>query len=63
MVDIKFENLFSSFCLKNVVLRNRIVFLPHYTALARMDSLPHERETYYYGERAKGGAGLIISGN
>jgi 2,4-dienoyl-CoA reductase-like NADH-dependent reductase (Old Yellow Enzyme family) len=60
---IKFESLFSSFRLKNLDLKNRIVFLPHYTALASMDSLPHERETYYYGERAKGGAGLVISGN
>jgi len=63
MLEIKFENLFSGFRLKNLILRNRIVFLPHYTALANMDSLPHKREIYYYTERAKGGAGLIISGN
>lgn len=63
MLNMKFENLFSSFNLKGLNLRNRIVFLPHYTALARMDSLPHEREIYYYTERAKGGAGLIITGN
>ena len=63
MLEQKFENLFSTFKLKNLSLRNRIVFLPHYTALAKMNSLPHEREIYYYAERAKGGAALIISGN
>jgi len=58
-----FEKLFSEFKIKNVLLRNRIVFLPHYTALATMDGTPSEKEIYYYTERAKGGVGLIISGN
>jgi 2,4-dienoyl-CoA reductase-like NADH-dependent reductase (Old Yellow Enzyme family) len=44
-------------------LRNRIVFLPHYTAMANRTSLPSEMEVHYYAERAKGGAGLIIAGN
>jgi 2,4-dienoyl-CoA reductase-like NADH-dependent reductase (Old Yellow Enzyme family) len=60
---IQFEKLFSEFRIRDLNLRNRIVFLPHYTALATGDSLPSENEIYYYAERAKGGAGLIIAGN
>jgi len=59
---IKFERLFSEFKLKNISLRNRIVWLPHYTALANMDGTPSEREIYYYAERSKGGVGLIVYG-
>jgi 2,4-dienoyl-CoA reductase-like NADH-dependent reductase (Old Yellow Enzyme family) len=61
--DLTFERLFSPFNLGEVTLRNRIVFLPHYTAMATRDSLPSEREVQYYAERARGGAGLIIAGN
>lgn len=59
----KFERLFSEFKIKDLTIKNRIVFLPHYTAFADVTSLPSETETYYYTERAKGGAGLIITGN
>jgi 2,4-dienoyl-CoA reductase-like NADH-dependent reductase (Old Yellow Enzyme family) len=60
---IIFERLFSSFYINKVRINNRIVFLPHYTALAKMNSMPSENEIYYYTERAKGGTGLIIAGN
>lgn len=60
---LKFDRLFSEFSIKNLHLKNRIVFLPHYTAYAEVTSLPSEEETYYYTERAKGGTGLIITGN
>jgi len=60
---LKFDRLFSEFSIKNLHLKNRVVFLPHYTAFAQVNSLPSETETYYYTERAKGGAGLIITGN
>jgi len=60
---MKFERLFSQFNIKNLVLKNRIVFLPHYTALGTIDGSPSEEEAYYYVERSKGGVGLIISGN
>jgi 2,4-dienoyl-CoA reductase-like NADH-dependent reductase (Old Yellow Enzyme family) len=63
MNKIKFERLFSEFNIKNLSLKNRIVFLPHYTALGSIMGLPSEEEIYYYAERAKGGAGLIICGN
>jgi 2,4-dienoyl-CoA reductase-like NADH-dependent reductase (Old Yellow Enzyme family) len=61
--ELKFEKLFSPFTIKSVTLRNRIVFLPHYTAMANRTSLPSETEIHYYAERAKGGAALIIAGN
>ncbi len=60
---IRFDLLFSEFRIGNLTLRNRIVFLPHYTALAMRNGLPSENEIYYYAERARGGAGLIITGN
>lgn len=60
---LKFDRLFSEFSIRNLHLRNRIVFLPHYTAFAEVTSLPSEVETYYYTERAKGGVGLIVTGN
>jgi 2,4-dienoyl-CoA reductase-like NADH-dependent reductase (Old Yellow Enzyme family)/thioredoxin reductase len=59
----KFDRLFSEFRIRDLELRNRIVFLPHYTAFAEVTSLPSETETYYYTERAKGGVGLIVTGN
>ena len=62
-LDVKFEKLFSPFAIRDVLLRNRIVFLPHYTAMANRTSLPSEMEMLYYAERARGGAGLIIAGN
>ncbi len=61
--NLQFDRLFSEFYIKNLRLKNRIVFLPHYTAYAEVTSLPSEVETYYYTERAKGGAGLIVTGN
>lgn len=57
MEELKFLKLFSEFKIKNIILKNRIVWLPHYTALSSMDGLPTEKEIYYYAERAKGGVG------
>ena len=61
--ELTFDRLFSPFAIREVELRNRIVFLPHYTAMANRTSLPSETEVHYYAERAKGGAGLIVAGN
>ncbi len=43
-----------------VTVRNRIVFSAHLTNYAR-DGLPTEQHAAYYGARAAGGAGLIIT--
>ena len=55
-----FQNLFSPLQLGKVTVKNRISFQPHLTNLAEKN-LPSERQMYYWGERAKGGAGLIIT--
>lgn len=44
----------------NVELKNRIIFSAHLTNMAE-NHLPSRKQSYYYMERAKGGAGLIIT--
>jgi len=55
-----FKNLFTPLQLGKVEVKNRISFQPHLTNLA-VKNLPSEAQMYYWGERAKGGAGLIIT--
>jgi mycofactocin system FadH/OYE family oxidoreductase 2 len=55
-----FPNLFSPLKIGTVKVKNRISFQPHLTNLA-VGNLPSERQMYYWGERAKGGAGLVIT--
>ena len=55
-----FPHLFSPLQLGKVKVKNRISFQPHLTNLA-VHNLPSEAQMYYWGERAKGGAGLIIT--
>ncbi|HIJ96352.1 MAG TPA: mycofactocin system FadH/OYE family oxidoreductase 2 [Desulfuromonadales bacterium] len=55
-----FPNLFSPLKIGSVEVKNRISFQPHLTNLA-VGNLPSERQMYYWGERAKGGAGLVIT--
>jgi 2,4-dienoyl-CoA reductase (NADPH2) len=44
-----------------VTVRNRIVFSAHLTNYATQDGLPSAQHAAYYGARAAGGAGLIIT--
>jgi 2,4-dienoyl-CoA reductase (NADPH2) len=55
-----YRYLFQSLAVGPVRLPNRIVFAAHLTNLSE-DGLPGERLAYYYRERARGGAGLIIT--
>ncbi len=55
-----FPNLFSPLKIGTTEVKNRISFQPHLTNLA-VANLPSEKQMYYWGERAKGGAGLIIT--
>lgn len=55
-----FPNLFSPLKIGTTEVKNRISFQPHLTNLA-IGNLPSEKQMYYWGERAKGGAGLIIT--
>ncbi|WP_282610647.1 FAD-dependent oxidoreductase [Pelagibius sp. Alg239-R121] len=55
----RFPNLFSEITLGNCRLANRIVSTGHHTYLS--DDVPDDRLIAYHEERAKGGAGLIVS--
>jgi mycofactocin system FadH/OYE family oxidoreductase 2 len=56
----QFKYLFSPLQIGKTVVPNRISFSAHLTNLAERN-LPSERQAYYLAERAKGGAGLIIT--
>lgn len=55
-----FARLFSPISIRGVEIRNRIVFQPHFTALAGRDGLPSDAQVAYQEERARGGVGLIV---
>jgi mycofactocin system FadH/OYE family oxidoreductase 2 len=56
----QFKFLFSPLRIGKVTVPNRISFSAHLTNLAE-NNLPSERQAYYLAERAKGGAGLIVT--
>lgn len=58
-----YPHLASSFSIRDVELRNRIVFQPHFTALSHIDGMPSEDLVAYHVERAWGGVGLIVDGS
>ena len=57
-----FPRLLSPFQLGNVSIRNRMVFLPHFTALPGIDGMPNDDIRAYQVERSIGGVGLIVDG-
>lgn len=57
-----FRYLFSPLKIGKVVVKNRIYNPPHATIFADENFLPTEKQVYYYAERAKGGAGMIVIG-
>lgn len=59
-LNAEFPNLFSPVRIGPVTIKNRIVFPAHLTNYAE-NHLPSPRHAYYYGERARGGTGLIIT--
>src|SRR4030067_673892 len=56
----QFKFLFSPLKIGKVTVPNRISFSAHLTNLAE-ENLPSEKQAYYLAERARGGAGLIIT--
>lgn len=48
------------FAIRDVSVRNRFVFQPHFTALGTDTGEPSTAHVAYHEERARGGAGLII---
>ncbi|MCP4767731.1 MAG: FAD-dependent oxidoreductase [Gammaproteobacteria bacterium] len=59
MTEARFPNLLSAISLGGTRLKNRIVSTGHHTYLA--DKEPSDELIAYHEERARGGAGLIIS--
>jgi len=56
-----FETLFSPFPIGNLRLKNRILMAAMGTNFSHPDGTVSDRAIAYYRERAKGGAGLIIT--
>lgn len=56
-----FPFLFAPFRIRSVELRNRIVFQPHFTALASSAGMPTDNLAAYHAERALGGVALIVT--
>jgi len=55
-----FRHLFSPFSIRNVALKNRIVFQPHFTALGNLDGMGSDDHIAYHEARARGGTALIV---
>lgn len=58
---MKYEKLFSPVSIGNLEIKNRIVMAPMHLGLGQFNGCPTEKMMDYYEERAKGGAGLIIT--
>lgn len=56
-----FDNLFSIGKIGTMETKNRIVFTAMGNALANKDGTVSEKDIHFYGARAKGGVGLIIT--
>jgi len=56
-----FDTLFSPFTLDGLRLKNRVLMAAMGNNLSHPDGTVSDRAIAYYGERAKGGAGLIIT--
>jgi len=59
---MQYEKLFSEGRIGSVRLKNRIVMPPMEVGMANPDGTPSEQLIAYYEERARGGAGLIMTG-
>lgn len=59
---MEFKKLFEPIKIGPVEIKNRIVMAPMLTHMANADGSVSEEEICYYAARARGGAGLIITG-
>jgi len=60
---MNFQHLFSPIRIGRVDLKNRIIFPPIATNLARVSGEISDQQAFHYARRARGGAGLIIVEN
>ena len=63
MTHARYPKLFSPITLRNVTIRNRIMQSAHAMAFNTRDGITTERDIHYHVARAKGGIGLMITGN
>jgi mycofactocin system FadH/OYE family oxidoreductase 2 len=59
----RYPNLFSPLAIGNITVRNRIMQSAHAKAFHLRDGITNNRDIYYHTARAKGGIGLMITGN
>lgn len=60
----QFRHLFSPIQIRNLTLKNRIIFNAHATGFSSdpREDPPGERYAYYLARRARGGAGMVMTG-
>ena len=58
---MEYKMLFSPMKIGNCEIKNRIVMPPMMLGFGQFDGTPTKKMEDYYEERAKGGAGLIIT--
>lgn len=58
---MKYEKLFSPMKIGTTEIKNRVVMSPMLMGFGQFDGCPTEKMMNYYEERAKGGAGLIVT--
>lgn len=63
MAHSRYPLLFTPLKLRNITLRNRIMQSAHAMAFNSPDGLTNNRDIYYHAARAKGGIGLMVTGN
>ena len=62
-METPFPDLFSPLQIGSYTLKNRIMNTGHAAHFQTSDGIPTERYVDYVSERAKGGAGIIVTGN
>ncbi|MCK1788596.1 FAD-dependent oxidoreductase [Pseudomonas violetae] len=60
--EIRYPHLFSPLRVGNITIRNRLMQTAHAKGFHAADGLTNNRDIYYQAERAKGGAGLLVTG-
>ena len=60
--ESRYPHLFSPLRVGNITIRNRLMQTAHAKGFHAADGLTNNRDIYYQAERAKGGAGLLVTG-
>ncbi|MGJ3240843.1 MAG: FAD-dependent oxidoreductase [Anaerolineae bacterium] len=61
MTTTSFDTLLSPITLGSMPVKNRVMVTAHTTNFS-VNGIPTDKDVHYYGERAQGGAGLIVIG-